>query len=245
MKPSASVILTPYYGPSCHEHYQALRKLDGIPQLTVVGCAGVDVARNVLMEAALKTPAEVFVWLDSDLSVTRADYEQLVASAVSTRGVVGAPYLTKSLNGRQRQVGLFRPGIPEVKFYEAGDCYPAAELGFGFTALHRSAVERVIEQASTSRAPARLPFRRLLQASTGVQAWPLFSPYVLGDHYLIDDAAFCQRALDTGVELYLDTRPRGVLHHGAHAFRLEDVGYVSVQSPELAYKMRDSAHPAQ
>lgn len=225
-----SLALVPYYGPGAHQHYESIRRAK-LTKGEIIAC-GVDVARSLLIQMALSTKAEVFVFIDSDVSFVREDYDLIVQSCLETKAIVGAPYLTKSMSGDQRMVGSYKPPVEQVLFYEQGGRYPAIQLGMGFTALHRSAVEQVIEGSKLERVLFEFP-------PMVVDAYPLFMPIIREGRYLLDDFAFSIRALEAGVDLFLDTRPRGIRHHGSHPFRLEDMGHVSAHDPGLSLR---SAH---
>lgn len=226
-----SCILLPYFGGGhgAHLHYRALRReVQGVLQLEH-GKDTVDAARCLLVAQALKVePAvEVLVFIDSDVSFTRADYERLVESCLETKSIVGVPYITKTLDGTQRLahvVGL----LTDLRlFYERGGLYPAPYLGMGFTAIHRSVIETVIAESPGMQE------RVLFGGDAPELAHPLFMPMILDGQYLHEDYAFCERARGVGIQPLMETRPSGVRHHGEHGYRVEDLGLVSAHHPEL------------
>jgi len=224
-----SVALVPYYGAGAHLHYESLRQQ--LPPGTPIAQHGrntVDAARSILLDLALRqTNAEVCVFIDSDVSFTRADYDLIVDGAIETEGIVGAPYLMKFLDGRQKSTATPILGAASrIDFYAAGKRYPARHLGMGFTAIHRSVLLRIasfhqIERCLFGESPAR------------VEAYPLFLPMVHEGQYQHEDIAFCIRAHQAGVPIFVDTRPTGIRHHGEHGYRLEDIGYVSSHLPDM------------
>lgn len=229
MSPTPSVALVPYYGAGggCHAHYESLRK----SQVSVAahGRNTVDAARCILVELVLQhTPAEVLVFIDSDISFSRADYNQIVESCAETRSVVAAPYLTKMLDGTQRMTSALLNPEPEFDFYVLGKRYPARCLSMGFTAIHRDVIARVAS------------YHKMEKVRFGetdiVQAYPLFLPMVHEGQYVHEDYAFCIRARQAGVELFLDTRPQGIRHHGDHGYRMEDMLIRSAHQSEFCLK---------
>lgn len=215
MSPSpSSVALIPYYGTGAHYHYESVRnaKLPAIAR--VENCACIDAARALLIEMALtQTSAEVFVFIDSDVEFTRGAYDQLIQSALEQDGIVGGAYLTRAgLNGDQRMVGKPIVQIGDtVSCFEEGGLYPATELGLGFTAVTRRAIEQIALHHQMEKVD--LGYGR---------AYPLFLPRIHEGKYLFEDKAFCLRAHEAGVPVLLDTRPI-VVHHGSYGYRLTDL----------------------
>lgn len=226
-----SVALVPYYGAGAHLHYESLRLQ--LPPGTPVAQHGrntVDAARSILLDLGLsQTSAEVAVFIDSDVSFTRADYDLIVDGAIETEGIVGAPYLTKFLDGRQKSTATPALGeLSRIDFYGAGQRYPALHLGMGFTAIHRSVLDRVASYHQMERC-------LFGEAQARGGAYPLFLPMVRDGQYQHEDYAFCIRAREAGVPIFVDTRPTGLRHHGEHGYRLEDIGYVSRHAPEMSW----------
>ncbi len=169
----------------------------------------------------------MLVFIDSDISFSRADYDCLVGSCLETKGVVGVPYITKRLDGLQQLACDIRTDDLEPRnFYEQGACYPARYVGMGFTAIHREAVDRIV----ASERMERVSFGSV----QGMTAYPLFMPLIVDGQYLHEDYAFCERAKRAGVGLFAETRPRGIRHHGEHAYRVEDLDLVSYHHPLLS-----------
>jgi hypothetical protein len=223
MSPSpTSIALVPYYGTGAHYHYESIRnaKLPAIGR--VESCACIDAARALLIEIALtQTTAEVFVFIDSDVEFQRTDYDRIVLSAREADGIVGGVYLTRgSLRGDQRLVGKPIMELGDtMTFFEEGKLYPATELGLGFTAVTRTAIEQIVAH------------HQMEKADLGYgHAYPLFLPMIDEGKYLFEDRAFCKRARDAGVPVLLDTRPV-VVHHGQHGFRVTDLALRSQQCP--------------
>lgn len=215
-----SIVLAAYHGPGVHQHYESLRDIKHLNIATINQCP-IDAARSYLLQVAFdQTPCEVFVFIDSDVAFDPLSYEALVRSCLETRGVVAGCYISKALDGSQRLAGLLTQQDQELTFYAEGGRYPSRGVPMGFTAIHRAAVERLIE----SKQEEKCTF--LQGTAQQLEAYPFFMPMVRGGIYYMEDYAFSLRALAAGVELYFDTRPR-IRHYGPHGHRVTDLKIVS------------------
>lgn len=223
-----SLALITYYGAAPHEHYESVRKA-GLRVAARRQDSSIDAARATLLETGLRQEGtDVFVFIDSDVEFTREGYDRLVHSCAETEGVVGAPYMSKSITGSGILVGSTRDIPTDLRFYAHGALYPAKTLGMGFTAIHRKAVEQIAAHAQMGK--IFFP----VGVDGGLLALPLFMPLVRNSQYIREDFSFCLRASEAGVGLFFDTRVE-VIHHGMHGFRLEDIAYRSQKQPELAF----------
>lgn len=205
-----TVALLPYYGDPSWEHVKAVFA-SGIRSIELAGCPWIDQARNILVAHALEyTEADVLLFIDGDISFERVSAQQVIDAARESGGVVGAAYSTKSLGGKI--VGVPADLSAELGVYEVGAIYPATHLGMGFTAIARSALERMIARDP----PVQMAF-------ADMPASPLFLSVVKDGRCWGEDASFCWRAHAAGVPVLLDTRPR-LTHIGRYGYRLEDLG---------------------
>lgn len=230
----ASCALFPYFGTGSgvHLHHASRRSLLwDIPQIEHVGNT-IDAARSLLLGYAYGVvPADVFVFIDSDISFSPADYERLVASCLETRGVVAVPYATKRLDGRQTlSCNIRTADLGERPFYERGGIFPASYVGMGFTAIHREVVDRIVQAGNLEKV--------IFGFAPDRPVYPLFMPMILDGQYLLEDYAFCERARAAGCTVSIETRPRGIRHHGEHGYRVEDLGLVSRHQPDLVLRQQ-------
>lgn len=208
--------MVPYYGDGAHEHYRSMR---AVLSAQLMGFASIDAARSLLLEMAMEAEPrfEVFVFIDSDIEFRKEDYVALVQAAHEEQAIVGGAYLSRlGLDGTQKLVGspLVHEGMV-LKFFDEGMLYPALSLGMGFTAIPRSAVEKMVA------------FHQMEKCHFGIgniqkAGYPLFLPLVSGGRYWLEDAAFCFRAGQAGVPIFLDTRPE-LVHHGQYGYKIPDL----------------------
>lgn len=215
--PPRSIAMVPYYGDGSHEHYQSIEALSSVAKLE--GLASIDAARSMLLELAMEAAPnfEVFVFIDSDMEFLKEDYDRLVEGAHHQQAIVGGAYLSRrGLDGTQKLVGtpLVHQGMV-LQFFEEGMLYPATHLGMGFTAIPRSAVEKMVAFHKTEKCHFGI-------GNLQSKGYPLFLPLITGGRYWLEDAAFCQRAGEAGVPIFLDTRPR-LVHHGRYGYRMPDL----------------------
>jgi hypothetical protein len=162
------------------------------------GCSDLVKARSMLLSGALRSEAEMFVLIDSDIVPTTEQLELLTESPQvgPDKAVTGAYYsqarrLSFHVKDRTREFSLH--GSP--RFVE---CWGA---GLGFSVVHRESVERLAE---------RLP----KLADGGTSWWPFCLPQIVADaemtggktEYLSEDNAFWWRLRkDAETTLWLDT----------------------------------------
>lgn len=215
------MVLAAYHGPGAHQHYESLRAVPNLNIASIRECP-IDAARSYLLQVGMeKTTCQVFVFIDSDIAFEREGYEQIVSVCLETKAVVSGCYLTKSLDGHQSVAGLLQDTSLKLDFFAAGELYPARIVPLGFTAIHRSAVEKMIASGQVEQCTF---FRG---GDQQLAAYPLFMPMVHGGVYQMEDSAFSLRALAAGVDLYFDTRPR-LWHLGQHSYRVTDIKTVSM-----------------
>ncbi len=205
-----SIALLPYYGDPCWEHVKSVIG-SGLRSIELSGCPWIDQARNILVKHALEyTEADVLLFIDGDVGFDPISAQQVIDAARELGGVVGGAYSTRRLGGKL--VGCPVDRSAELGIYEVGALHPAEHLGMGFTAIARTALERMI----ALEPPVRMAFLDAL-------ASPLFMSLVKDGRCWGEDASFCWRAHAAGVPVMLDTRPR-LVHFGRIGFRLEDLG---------------------
>lgn len=196
----SSVALIPYYGPAPNAHHFAVRKA----QVSVIRTesTGIDSARIVLLEQALRSSADVFVFIDSDVIFTSNDYARIALRTHKNLCVVSGDYALKNGSGASAHV------IASV--HPVGDLLRAERLGMGFTAISRPAALAVTAGLEKVWMPMAIGEAMLCA--------PAFLPMVHDGRYLKEDYAFCQRALDAGVGLFVDPAVRPI-HVGESGFQ--------------------------
>jgi hypothetical protein len=199
----SSIACIPYYGPAPLAHHLAVRA-SGVKLAILDGDACVDAARAILLEHALRSDAEVFVFIDSDMVFRRPDYERMVEAAHYLGGIVAGAYALKDGSGQPTSAFGESFDIPGV-FY-------ATRVALGFTAIPRSAVLRMTERSGLGK--VEIP----LNQKDSILAAPLFMPMIHLGRYLREDYAFSQRAIDAGVHLFVDTRTE-LTHIGSQGFQ--------------------------
>ncbi len=226
-----TALLLPYYQTPCYEHMDALARIHMF-KLPLRGCATIDQARNVLITKALefKEP-DVFVFIDGDIAFHGKDLQQLIDSCRETKGIVGGMYSVKRMGNRiigmpTKESIINGEELTDIPAYEKGRVYPTTELGMGFTAIHRDALDRMTACEE-----------QVIMTFTGTKAFPLFYPIIHEGVCHAEDASFCIRARRLGISLSVDTRPR-LRHYGAYGFRLEDAAISPADAPELTINPR-------
>ncbi len=140
-----------------------------------------------------KSPDDVFMILDDDVTFDLKDAERVCQRARETRGIACGGYIKGDLKGPALRffphttVVMGRPGDPPVEVEYAAT---------GFMAVHRDVIAKLIPTL-----PVCSP-----QDEGGF--WPFFQPFVKDHDYLSEDYAFCQRALELGftIDLLPDIR---------------------------------------
>lgn len=213
-------------------HAQAMRSLvrhldrEGIEftDATVVGDALVSRSRSIAASAFLRSDADVMLTIDSDIWFRPEDAVSLCEKAMEF-GVIGALYMTRSLN---TQPALLLPEGESVTFAPGASPVSVRFASTGFMAVHRSVFERLSEG---------LPLCHQGWSDRGADTsfWPFYMPFTIpwegdGHMYLSEDWAFCQRAKDAGMGIWLDPSIR-LAHYGQTAYTLEDLFRQSKPAP--------------
>ena len=181
----------------------------------VIGDALVSRARSIAASDFLRSDCDVLLTIDTDIWFRAVDAIKLARKA-EEYGIIAALYLTRGLH---TQPALML-GDETVVF--AADSEPV-EVPFastGFMAVHRRVVEAL--------APT-LPLCHQGWEDRGQDTSfrPFYMPYVIpseaeGNIYLSEDWAFCQRAKEQGVKVWLDPSIR-LGHYANVMLTLEDL----------------------
>ena len=144
-----------------------------------VGCSLVGVARNKIVKRFLsETPADVLVFVDSDISWKGGDLARL---ARRPEDVIGGTYRTK-----QDDVRFLMLGMPKQR----GDVLKVDGIPGGFMKLSRHALETVTVEPYVD------------DQGQDMKNW--FPTEIIGGRYYGEDYGFCRRWTDSGGEVFLD-----------------------------------------
>jgi len=174
----------------------ALRRTK-IRYLQVIGCSDLPRARSRLLADGMKTGAETFLFIDSDVVPTAEDIIRLIDSPkLSADSAVSGCYLA-----RTNHVAAVPLDSPELHIGGEPRFVRGIVAGMGFAAVTRPLVERM-NQAEP-----------VVRDSTGELWNPLFLPFVMQiEHegeslreYVPEDYSFWWRLRAAGGTLWLDT----------------------------------------
>lgn len=158
--------------------------------LSVNATGSIGRSRSCMAGAFLASSADTWLTVDDDNYAPADVLARAVLAARATRGIVALPYWLRQNTPRLSFNAATEPRPIVVEGCELLSA-PGLLTGFGLVALHRSAVERVALEQPTFRdeGGARFP--------------ALFLEMVRDDLWIGEDFAFCHRAHDAGVALYL------------------------------------------
>ncbi len=185
-----------------------LQQKFGVGCIEIACHTQIDMARSLLATSALQMGADVAFFLDHDIVFDPADVLTLADAARDTQGIVGAPYAMRRMGAGVE--GGVAGSSKEIVYFEGGGVYPAAQMGMGFTAIHRSVFERL----------DALPEMAMRRTRDG-ECRPYFEKIVVDGYWMHEDSSFLIRAEREGIPMFLDTRIR-VFHRGTHDFGIED-----------------------
>ncbi len=191
----------------------ALRELEkrGYPVWRVYGYSAIDQARNQLATNALDQGFAELMWIDADVAFFPDDVDRLRAHQVPFSCGL---YPKK---GRRAFACNFLSDSSPIRFGRGGGLIDVSRVGFGFTHVRREVFERIREHE-------RLP---VCNEVFGERLIPFFQPLVVpdpvGQSYLAEDFAFCERAQRAGYTIQADTRIR-LWHVGSYRYGWEDAG---------------------
>lgn len=229
-------ILIPYYGGIDPEHNNCVLGVKNLyPELPVVplySCPYIDMARSILVKAAMDISSEWVLFIDHDILFDPSDVERIHDVLFSRPEIhmVGAPYSMRKPGGAM--IGSLRPDpldpYKPIRFYEGGALHPAKYTGMGFTAIRTSVFEKLIHEGRMSIS-SECTTRGLPELNTGFVdgIYPFFALMLVPEHqaYHGEDVSFCYRVTDAGMNVWLDTSFR-IQHKGAYRYMLEDMGMV-------------------
>lgn len=196
------LVITPAYSHIDWRLSESLKRT-GLPCLQVFGCSDLIQARSRLLCDAMRTEADTFIFIDSDMAASPDEIMQLVESPkLGPRSAVCGAYFTQGgdLAGVPLDMGEPIAFKAQPRFAEM------ALAGLGFAAIERATIE-ALERATP-------PVRSKLD-----EVWrPYFLPIVVQQEtpdgevfreYLADDFSFWWRVRTIGETLlWMDTHLR-------------------------------------
>lgn len=213
MDPRRCVVLVPYSGsvyPECDESLKELERR-GYQVRRIGGYAAIDQGRNQMSTDALIDGFEETLWIDSDVAFHPDDVEKLRRHGLP---MVCGIYPQKGKRALACHVAL---NTPKVVFGQQGGLIEMLYAGTGFLHIRREvylAVQRKLQ----------LP---MCNERFGHPMIPFFHPMVHqiddGHWYLAEDYAFCERARQSGFQIFADTSIR-LWHIGMYRYGWEDAG---------------------
>ncbi len=203
----SAVLLLPAYGLIHRPHIDSLIAC-GAETIFLQNSACIDQARCLLVEKALQTDHDVFVFVDSDISFTKEDLDRLVKNCEDTQEIVSGLYISKKGNGKPVMTVL--PEGKTVTNREDG-LLPVFGVGMGFCAIHRKALRKIALTMEQVRLPTGNDFEHL---------FPFFLPLIDSGYYFGEDYSFCIRAYRAGVTVHFNHTIQ-VSHWGMREHKFE------------------------
>jgi hypothetical protein len=211
------LVVVPYRDsilPVCEDGLRAL-EARGYTVWRDGGRDAIDHKRSRLATRALAASWQELFWIDSDIGFDPGDVERLRSHHLP---LVGGLYARRG----QREL-CYRPlrEMTEMSFGQGSPRVEVHSIATGFLLTHRNVYEAMADAFD-------LP---VCDASSGEPVVPYFLPMVvhdpdLGDGYLSEDYAFCERARQAGHTVMLDPSIR-LSHLGGYGYGWEDVAPVA------------------
>lgn len=180
------------------------------------GDALIDRARNrVATKFLIDTQFDMLFFLDDDVIIDTMDATRIMWQCYKQKlDIVGAAYPLKQMSRPGFAVRPYADGA--FQFGEEGGVVEMRYVSTGCMCIRRETLQKVVDQFE-------MP---LCDGATGQPPqYPLFEPThrYFDDrwHYLSEDWAFCQRALDAGLKVWCDTTSK-LGHIGPHTYTWDD-----------------------
>lgn len=142
-----------YYGGKDPEHDRCVNELRKHPiildVLDMTGCPYIDMGRSIIATHVLDRPdVGGLLFIDHDMIFEAKEVIRLIEATEAAQATHGAAY---SMRRPGRIIGhvdgsKLAPG-QKVVFFEGGEPLPAAYVGMGMTAIHRSVFERLVAES--------------------------------------------------------------------------------------------------
>lgn len=193
-------------------------------------------SRSIMCTEFLATDADVMVIIDDDIVFDPGDFWKIVEGARETHGIYGGAYVTRSLEPHLSSRAY--PGTT-LDFHRTPHRRPAEMqyLATGFFAFHRDVMEAMTTaEFEDAWGKHRTP---LVELGADRPFYPVFSPFVCREggspgrlHYLSEDWAFCNRARQLGIGVWVD-QSIILAHMGLYPFTVGDLNSPGCSFPPL------------
>lgn len=181
----------------------------------MIGDALIQRSRSRSASDFLKTDAQVFVQVDSDIAFSPLDILK-IAEATFTHDIVGGAYTKRMQEKTQLALRTYNPTV--IEFTEQAELTEVEYLSGGFYAVHRRVLEKLLKTHADE-----LPLCHAKEDAF----YPFFHDKfkVLDDNTLMlsEDWAFFERCREAGYKCYVDPSVR-LGHVGNYTYTLEDMG---------------------
>ena len=211
--PRRCVIMVPFSGSILQECEDALKELErrGYRVWRVGGYAAIDQGRNQMATDAMLEGFEETMWIDADTGFHPDVVDRLRSHNLPIVGGVCAQ------KGKRAIACHILPGTPRMVFGKGGGLVEVLYAGTGFLLVRREAYLAIQRQLALPVCNERF----------GRPMIPWFQPMIRqieeGTWYLAEDYAFCQRARQCGLGVWVDTSIR-LWHIGQYRYGWEDAG---------------------
>ncbi len=212
---SKYAVLVPFYETVRHETEECLRGVErlGIPVVRQPGCSAIDFARCQMASGLLIHGCESMLFVDSDIVFKPEDALKLLRRP---EPVVAGMYVQKEFNNKINVVFL-DPVPSQIPMGTIGRDFLVKNIAAGFLRIRREALLTLVEQSVPP-----MP----VCTTHGGRVWPFFLPKVIQESnlewgYRSEDYAFCERCLEAGIPMLVDTTI-DLGHIGTYVYRWED-----------------------
>jgi hypothetical protein len=180
----------------------------------MIGDALIQRSRSRSASDFLKSDAQVFVQIDSDIAFNPIDVLK-IAELTFTHDIVGGAYVKRM---QEKTEIAIRTHVPtQIVFDQGSEPVEVEYLSGGFYAVHRNVLETLLETHDYE-----LP----LCHAKDMKFYPFFADKIHeieGDKlFLSEDWAFFQRCKEAGFKCYVDPTVR-LGHVGNYTYTLEDM----------------------
>ncbi len=215
--------------PETEECLRGVERL-GVPVIRRFGCSDIVFGRCELASVTLIHGFESVLFVDSDMVFEPKDALKLLKRP---EPVVAGMYCQKEFNNKINVIFVDPPG--QIPMGLIGRDFPIKRIAAGFLRIRRETFLTLIDAL-------KIP----VCTSQGGRFWPFFLPKVVEEAnlewgYRGEDYAFCERCLEAGIPMIVDTTI-DLGHKGSYIYRWEDA---TRRPPEhkAAFTMEHLASP--
>lgn len=210
--------------PTAHFMASLMRLIIEAPKDFVFGydfkinVSNLPVERCLLVHEALKLDFDMILFIDDDMMFEPTTAVSIMRAALEEDAVVAATYLRKQEKREHVGFTLEAAGLPAKR---KGSLMGAASVGMGLTAIPMRIIKDIIGKAR--RGEHDLPFFHA-RRFPGEEVAGFFEFRVGKDvageqRFLQEDECFCKHVIDTGHEIWIDSKFGSVGHVGQYVYR--------------------------